>query len=318
MKLSILFILLFLILGCDQNDNSIDLSELENGLIENQTINVSGMNRNYHLYIPQNYNNAPIVLLFHGNKSSYDLILGLGALREIMAPYKVWIDIAEQENIILAIPDGIDMGWNDCRNDASGNPNSDDVLFTTTLLDFIRNKYQADVSKVYAVGTSNGGQMAMRLAQEIPTKLKAFAAIVAANPKNSQCTSSTLPISALFMNGTADEILPYEGGFMEDDRGEVFSSEETISYWVDRNGTDTTPIETNFVNINSFDDCTIKKYLYTNGTSNTEVAFYEVDNGGHAEPSIAQRYSNLFLIALGNQNSDIEMANEVWNFFKNK
>ena len=75
-------------------------------------------------------------LLFHANKSSSDLIFGLGTVRELPAPYKVWLNIAQQENIILIVPNGTNKGWNDCRNDASGNPNSDDVLFTKNLIDF--------------------------------------------------------------------------------------------------------------------------------------------------------------------------------------
>lgn len=318
MKAPILVIVVFLLLGCNKNDDPSPEPDLERGLLENQTINISGTNRNYHLFIPKNYTNAPVVFLFHANRSSYDLILGLGAIREIKAPYKTWLNIAQQENIILVVPNGTNKGWNDCRNDATGNPNTDDVLFTDHLLDFVINKYQANASKVYAVGTSNGGHMAMRLAQEIPNKLTAFAAVVTANPKNSQCTTSTMPISALFMNGTDDDILPYEGGPMTDNRGIVFSAQETIDYWVNRNETNSTPLETEFVDINTADDCTVKKYLYKNGTNNTEVAFYKVVNGGHTEPSIAERYSDTLLDALGNQNSDIEMANEVWEFFKDK
>jgi len=44
----------------------------------------------------------------------------------------------------------------------------------------------------------------------------------------------------------------------------------------------------------------------------------EVVGGGHTEPSIAERYSNLFLLVVGNQNGDFEMAEEVWGFFSDK
>ena len=39
-------------------------------------------------------------------------------------------------------------------------------------------------------------------------------------------------------------------------------------------------------------------------------------NGGHNAPSIQERTESFFLT--GNQNGDIEMANEVWPFFVNK
>ncbi len=324
MKLLPLYVLVILVLGCDKSDNNtIDKDPNlgpEIGLLENRKIVVSGEERDYHLYIPQNAINAPIVMLFHSNKSNNDELLGL---TNVKAPYKIWLDLAERENIILIVPDGSegsggDNGWNDCRSDSKGNPNSNDVLFVSNLLDFVLNEYEANTSKVFAVGTSNGGHMAFRLAQEIPEKLKAFAAIVASNPINTQCVNSTLPISALIINGTEDPILPYEGGQMQSNRGEVYSTQQTIDYWVNRNQTNTTPLISNFDNTDTSDNCTITKHEYANGTNNTEVVLYQVIGGGHTEPSITERYSKLFKLVVKEQNGDVEMAKEVWSFFKTK
>lgn len=332
-KIQLLF-LLTLVLSCNKNDDVTIDPENDRGLLENQKIDISGVERDYHLYIPQNPENAPVVFLFHGNKSDNDQIIGIDRSvlnRTLKAPYKVWLTIAEQENIILVIPKGSegstgDNGWNDCRNDAVGNPDSNDVLFSSRLIDVVLDTYKADAAKVYAVGTSNGGHMAMRLAQEMPDKLTAFAAVVASNPVNSQCTNSTVPISALIMNGTDDPINPIGGGLVglggatQGNRGEVLSGQETIGYWVSRNQTDTTPITTDFSDLNTSDNSTVRKHIYTNGVNNTEVAFYEVIGGGHTEPSIAERYTNAFkdIFMLEEQNGDIEMANEVWGFFKTK
>jgi len=331
----IYFALATIILSCKKDDNSPeqqipDPNPIDTGFLEDQKINIAGGERNYHLYIPQNPDNSSVVVLMHGNGIDYDKILGIPFGK---APYKVWLDIAEQENIILIVPNGSegpdeDNGWNDCRNDAMGNPSSNDVLFIETLINNVVSDYAANVAKVFAVGTSNGGHMAIRLAQEMPDKLTAFAAIVASNPVNSKCTNSTMPISALFMNGTEDPINPFEGGQVGDSdsggnsnnnsRGEVFSAQATIDYWVNRNQTDTIPVVTDFANTNTSDNCTAKKYVYSNGSNNTEVAFYEVLGGGHTEPSIAERYSDAFKWIVKEQNGDIEMANEVWDFFKNK
>jgi len=260
------------------------------------------------------------VILLHGNRSSNDELIGFTNAK---APYKVWETIAAQENLILIVPNGTNgssghRGWNDCRSDSEGNPTTNDVLFIENLIDFVSNEHNGDNSRVFVVGTSNGGHMAIRLAQEIPEKLTAFAAIVASNPVNSQCVNSTAPISALFMNGTDDPINPYEGGEMAGNRGEVFSAAATIDYWINRNQTDESAITTDFTDIDTSDDSTVRKHLYGNGTNNTEVAFYEVIDGGHTEPSIAERYSALFKLVVNAQNGDVEMANEVWNFFEDK
>ena len=311
--------LISLTVGCDKGED-VDPLPGEQGWHKNQTIPISGTSRNYHLYLPQDTSNAPMVILLHGNRSSNDELLGF---TNVKAPYKIWEEIAAQENIILIVPNGTNgssghRGWNDCRNDASGNPDANDVLFIDNLIDFVLNEHQADASKVFAMGTSNGGHMAMRLAQEIPEKLSAFASIVASNPVNSQCTNATSPISALFMNGTEDPINPYEGGEMSGNRGEVLSGQATIDYWVNRNQTESTPTVTDLANTDTGDNSTVKKHLYSNGSNNTEVVFYEVIGGGHTEPSISERYGNLFKAVVGEQNGDIEMANEVWDFFKTK
>ena len=311
--------LILLTLSCTKKE---DLNSLpgEQGWHKNNTIDVSGTSRNYHIYLPQDASNAPIVILLHGNRSSNDELLGFTNAK---APYKTWENIAAQENIILIVPNGTDgssghRGWNDCRSDSEGNPDANDVLFIDKLIDFIVNEHDADATRIFAIGTSNGGHMAMRLAQEMPEKLTAFAAIVASNPVNSQCAIATSPISALFMNGTEDPINPYEGGAMKSNRGEVFSGQETIDYWVNRNQADSNPTVTDLADSDTSDNCTVKKHVYANGMNDTEVVFYEVIGGGHTEPSISERYGNLFKAIVKEQNGDIEMANEVWSFFKTK
>ncbi|MFO0361914.1 MAG: alpha/beta hydrolase family esterase [Flavobacteriales bacterium] len=313
---SILFLIL-LALSCGKNDTS---PVVEKGLLKNQSITIGGIDRDYHIFIPENPVNAPVVFLFHGNGGSHDDLIGLTGVK---APYKVWLDIASHENLIVVIPNGTlgssnSRGWNDCRNDALSNPTSNDVEFISDLLDFVAAKYNANTSKVFAVGTSNGGHFSIRLAQEIPNKITAFAAIAAANSVNSERSNSNVKVSALFMNGTDDPIMPYNGGEMPSNRGEVFSTENTVSYWVQRNAANSTPVVVNLPDINTTGGSTVTRYVYQNGGDGTEVALYKVNNGGHTEPSLVERYSSLFLLAVGNQNGDLEMANEVWSFFSDK
>jgi polyhydroxybutyrate depolymerase len=75
---------------------------------------------------------------------------------------------------------------------------------------------------------------------------------------------------------------------------------------------------TNLPDINKKDKSTVEKYIYINGLNNTEVALFKIIGGGHTEPSITKRYGSRYLKLVGNQNNDIEMANEVWDFLKNK
>ncbi len=310
-------LILFPLFATSQNDT----------LMLNQTINIGNITREYNLFVPDTTVNSPIVILLHGYGNTSNNIIGLDTNgvydSTIVAPYRPWLSIAKKNNLILFIPNGYatdsTMGWNDCRGDATGNSEEDDVLFMRTTVDFLVNTYQADSTRVYANGTSNGGHMCIRLAQEAPEKIAAFASIVASNAVNSECTHSTMPVSALFMNGTSDPLCPYQGGQMNGNRGEVFPADTTVSYWVMRNGTSTTPVTTNLPNTFTADGCTVTKYEYKNGLNNTCVVFYKITSGGHADPSAVQRYPfPLVPMALGNQNGDIEMAFEAWDFFKGK
>jgi polyhydroxybutyrate depolymerase len=236
----------------------------------------------------------------------------------VKAPYVPWFDIAANEGLILVIPDGTiglknSQGWNDCRNDAPRIPATDDVGFINTLLDTLQQTLRYDTRKVYMVGTSNGGHFVMRLAQDMPERITAFASIVAAGPANSKCTTSTIPVSALFMNGTADPLVPYMGGNTEN--GSVISTDSSIAYWVKRNETQTTPIITIFPQKSS---SKVISYRYAQGINGTEVMLYKVVNGGHIEPSRRERYSFLWTSYAGSQNGDIESAEEIWSFFKGK
>lgn len=312
-----LFVVVWFLAACGSNGDSVPTSDIPIGLRINQGINVQGQDRNYHLFLPANPASAQIVFLLHGNTGSADQILGLNGTK---APFKFWIDIAERENLILVVPDGAvgsegHQGWNDCRSDAPTNPTTNDVLFLGTLLDTVSAEYTNQGARAFFVGISNGGLMSQRLADEIPDKLQALAVVVASRPLNTQCVDSSVPISILFMNGTDDPILPYEGGHIKPQRGELFSTPDTVAYWVNRNQANTVVGVTGIEDLDSGDNSTIRVFNYLDGIDGTRVRHYEVVGGGHTEPSIGERYGRLYKLIVGEQNNDIEMAEEIWSFF---
>ncbi len=164
--------------------------------------------------------------------------------------------------------------------------------------------------------------MALRLAVELPDKIAAVAATAAAMPDQSQCPPPTVPISVLFMNGTADNHLPYTGGTIGDppraDHGSVYSTDDSVHIWTTLDQTETSAVEYTFPDLDPEDGSTVTRFTYSNGISGTAIVLYKITGGGHSAPSILQQYSPLFEQYFGKQNHDIEMVNEVWNFFKTK
>ena len=320
----ILILLSLLIVGCGGDSGANDNAEAV-GLHRDSRLNVGGINRIFDYYIPDNLGTQPIPLVFllHGGGSSPDDLTGVSGYK---APYKVWMDIADSEKIILVYPQGTKnpaggFGWNDCRGDATTNPTVDDVAFIEALINYFSNRFYLDENRIYATGTSNGGHMSLRLAIELSDKIAAVAPVVAAMPAVNNCTVSAQAISILMMNGSDDPILPYLGGEVAPDiggRGTVLSSQASVDYWNAFNETDVVPTIENYLDVNLFDNSSVSRVTYANGREGSQVVLYEVNGGGHVEPSIQEQYSEVIELYLGMQNHDMEMATEIWAFFKNQ
>lgn len=316
-----LLVLVSYIVSCNKQD---DVENPASGLFSKNTIIVDGITRTYDFYIPNNLGSSstPLVFLLHGGGSKSDDLTSESGFK---APYKVWMNIADDEKFIIVYPNGTinplgGQGWNDCRADATTNPSVDDVGFIDSLIGHFSNIYNIDSNRIYATGTSNGGHMSLRLALELSNKIAAVAPVVASMPAI-KCSDPVHPISVLFMLGTNDPLSPYNGGEVAPGiggRGIVLSAQESVNFWVEFNQTDSNPSIMNFQDINITDDSTVKRSTYSNGIEASQVVLYEVLGGGHLEPSIQEQYSSILELSLGSQNHDIEMATEIWDFFKNK
>lgn len=301
---------------------------MPDGLLRDQKMVVGELTRSYDLFIPSQLGTAPrpVVLLLHGHLGDADVMTGQNRKK---APYKIWLEIAQREKLLLVIPDGErgsdrQRGWNDCRADATTNPTSDDMAFIDKLLATVAASYPVDARRLYATGTSNGGNMVFRLALERPERFAALAPVVASMPRHSQCAPKAEPVSLLIMNGTSDPLMPYAGGAVgkqkgdDHGRGEVLSTRETVAYWVRHNGAHPQPELRTLPDRDPKDGSTVHVQQYRGGRAGSEVLLYEVRGGGHTEPSQREQYGRLYRRIVGPQNHDVEMADEVWAFFKTR
>jgi polyhydroxybutyrate depolymerase len=261
---------------------------------------------------------APVLIMLHGHGGSAADLVGLD--KSNAAPYRQWIPIAKRERMVLVVPDGVSgsdgkQGWNDCRRDAATNPDSDDAAFLFAVLDAVEKETKLDRRRVYVVGTSNGGHMALRVAIEQPQRVAAVAAIVAAMPAKSECVAPTLAVPVLFMNGTDDPVLPYEGGpIAGEGRGSALSTEASARIWRRAAGITADPRRFEIDDANTADSSRVELWRsWTNAVPQVEV--YRIIGGGHVEPSQVERYRPFYLRNVGPQNGDIEMAEAVWRFF---
>ena len=173
------------------------------------TITINGMQpRTYYLRIPAQYSAAtsvPLLLALHSRTTNAKTIVTDSQI----------LSSAESLNFIVAGLNGAvyegASSWNAgncCTNATTYEEN--DLLFASTVIDFVTSNYSIDKSRVWVMGHSNGGMMAYRLACDLSEKVTAIAVVTGALVDDS-CTP-TKPVSTLHIHGNLDPTVPFHGG----------------------------------------------------------------------------------------------------------
>jgi polyhydroxybutyrate depolymerase len=280
------------------------------GTLTTHKLTSSNLERNYLLYTPANMpaGKVPLVVVLHGG-SQDAAITASNAL-----PTYAWRVIADREKIMVAFPDAIDSKWNDCRSDKISRSTANDTRFISDLIDTVSTMRAIDAERVHVTGASNGGMMTYRIALELGTKIAGVGAVIAnlpVDPLKDCPVSATSPLSVVIMNGTADPLMPYEGGVvsMSADNGAVRSAIFTRDFWVAANGCSANPATYAFPDIDPNDGTTTTREIYSGCRGNHKVAFFRTDGGGHTGPSL-RYFTN------GRQSHDLESAEEIWKILK--
>ena len=123
----------------------------------------------------------------------------------------------------------------------------------------------------------------------------------------------------LLMNGTADPLVPYEGG-----RGSSYyaadgfwSTEETLAFWRKLNGCETGDAAAADLPDKTPADQTTVTRITSRCPAGHDVVLYRVNHGGHRMPGSSSdaRFPRVATKMLGPQNSDIDGAETIWAFF---
>jgi polyhydroxybutyrate depolymerase len=164
------------------------------------TMAFGGLDRTYRVYKPAGLTAAaPLVVMLHG---------GFGNGEQAENSYG-WDPLADSAKFVVAYPDGVGRAWN--GHGCCGRPareNIDDVGFITAMVGRISAALPIDKSRVYATGISNGGIMSYALA----CNSGVFAAIGPDSATQLDACSAPHPTSVIHIHGTADRLVPYNGG----------------------------------------------------------------------------------------------------------
>ncbi len=193
-------------------------------------------------------------------------------------------DLADEKGFILVYPNGTGrlsddkiLTWNGgaCCGYAMTN-NVDDVAFVRAIVADLQSSYNIDSKRIYATGLSNGGILSYRLACEAADLFAAIAPV--SGTLNYKVCAPSEPVSLIHFHGTADQNLPYDGGYGPDSIADVLfaSVEESLNFWLAANRCPDAPTSESFADIvhESYKDC----------AGGTSVELYKIIGGGHAWP----------------------------------
>lgn len=278
------------------------------------TIDIDGVKRSYTVQLPAK-RLVPLVVVLHGKTQR-------GA---DMMTRTAWPQVAKREGFAVVFPDGLNHAWADARTKAGpalrGPPaGTDDVAFIAKLVEKLVASGTADPRRVYVTGISNGGAMAMTL---VCARADLFAAGASVSMNLTDEAAVTChpsrPLPMLLMNGTADPLVPYEGG-----RGSSYyaadgfwSTDETLAFWRKLNGCETDNADaTDLPDRAPADQSTVTR-ISSRCPGGHDVVLYRINQGGHRMPGFSPdaRFPKVAASLLGSQNGDIDAAETIWTFF---
>jgi polyhydroxybutyrate depolymerase len=277
------------------------------GVQKTETITVDSRSREYTIYLPTGYNSTPLPLVFclHGGGGTSGGFMTMASFNTL----------AEKEKFIVVYPQGIEKNWNDGRPTDANKLGVDDVNFFRTMIQTFSTTYKIDSKRIYSTGISNGGFMSSRLGAELGDKIAAIASVAASVEKNNVYINinGSNAVSAMYVQGTTDPLVPFLGGVMTaGDGGTIASHAETIAKWVSANNCAATAVIANVPDIASDGTSAIRRD-YNGGTKGTAVSSIVIQNGGHTWPQ-GVSYSPELII--GKTSQDFNGIETVWEFFK--
>ncbi|UZJ32764.1 alpha/beta hydrolase family esterase [Streptomyces endophytica] len=167
-------------------------------------LRVDGRTREYLLHRPTapGGRTRPLVIAFHGRGSTASYLREQSRLDED----------ARARGMLIAYPEGLGKLWGAGTRATGRRPDPDlDVRFTKALIAELVRTERADPKRVYVVGFSNGGSMALRVAAQSPELLAGAAAVSGELPTGDAAVKPTGPVPLMIIYGAADRVRPLAG-----------------------------------------------------------------------------------------------------------
>jgi len=266
----------------------------------NGKIESSGLERTYLLYVPASYDPsapAPLIISLHG------FVEWPAHQMQISG----WNDLADEYGFIVVYPSGTKFPrrWQAGSRIGDSTDPMLDVIFISDLIDELEANYNIDPARIYANGLSNGGGMSYLLGCALSERIAAIGGVAGAYAVPLQDCQPSRPVPMIAFHGTADPIVPYQGGVSGDNQFDFPDLPQWMTARADLNGCDVTPLALSA----SGEASGIRYYGCAQGA---DVVFYTIAGGGHSWPG----GDPLPKWIVGTTSQDINATRVMWEFFR--
>ena len=173
----------------------------------NGSLRSGGETRRYLLYIPKSLDKThpvPLVITIHGFAE------WPAHVRDVTR----WNKLADREGFIVVFPSGTKFPkrWAAFNEKAPESGETKDVQFLSNLIDKLESEYNIDPQRIYVNGFSNGGGMSYLAGCQLSDRVAAVGGVAGAYLFPIQSCNTSRPVPMIAFHGTADPIVPFNGG----------------------------------------------------------------------------------------------------------
>ncbi|WP_122978242.1 alpha/beta hydrolase family esterase [Actinoplanes teichomyceticus] len=269
-------------------------------------LSIGGVRRTYRLFRPPQ-ERYPVVVALHGKQSS-------GAEMERATGLRSW---AARRGMAVVYPEGRHGAWGDGWRPTRLRPDPDaDVAFLTALAGHLADRHGADPGRIFLLGVSNGGNMALRAAVQAPDRFHAVASVAGQLPVAPSAPAARGGIPTLLIYGTDDPLRPYSGlatpppaaARFEEPPTPTIGAEETARAFAAGAGDG---VREWLPDVDQRDGTRVRRTSWRARPEGGPVLLYTVRGGGHTWPASRGDQPR----ALGATSQDIDASDLITRFF---
>ena len=233
-----------------------------------QNFEWQGVQRQYLVRTPDNYESLPVMFFLHG--------LGDNITR--CDQEFNFTQVAADFGWMVVIPQALNEGYGSMWNAGLTASTTNDSGFLMALLDSLTVQYPINQDSVFFTGFSMGGFMSHRMAIEHGDRINAAAPVSGLITTYMANHTAVAPVRMLDIHGTSDPVVGYDGGSEYFGYQLGLSVENILNYWINANGCTNEPIVDSLPDTQN-DGLRFVEYVYP-GTK--ELRHLKVIGGNHS------------------------------------